>query len=469
VGNRASSRFNSWLNSRSSSAESFRREGSCPKERKRSLQSGNRAWLAENTFEVSIQGDSRYIAHDIRCARYDGSVPLFRALVLALLVSIGMRAQSATVLVLRFANNSQYSELNWVGESIAETLRADFGQANQIVLDRATSLEGMKRLSLRPEANFTKASIIRLSQTLEADLVVYGSYEAKLPAGATQLKDSGIVINAQMIDLRKLQNAPDISEAGNLSDLAKFKERLAWQILTYLYPATQTTFDQFMAGRTLTRLEAEESYIHGLLSPDKEHQQKWFLQAANLDPQFVSPAFELGKVYLDRKEPKQALKWFERVPNSDPRYLEARFRMGVAAYQAADYNAAAGYFKEVAAVMPLHEVYNNLAAAEEQLDQPAAIDDFRRAVDGDPADISYQFNLGAALLHHNLFDEARQKLQAVIDHSPDDAEADELLAQAEARQVSPLTSKAPVPARLKFAMDSTAFRQLKAMLQPKVK
>jgi tetratricopeptide (TPR) repeat protein len=373
------------------------------------------------------------------------------------------------VLVLRFNNNSQYSELNWVGESIAETLRADFGQANQIVLDRATSLEGMKRLGLRSEANFTKASIIRLSQTLEADLVVYGSFEAKLAAGATQLKDSGIVINARMIDLRKLQNAPDISEAGNLSDLSRFKEHLAWQILSYLYPATQTTFEQFMGGRTPTRLEAEESYIHGLLSPDKEHQQKWFLQAANLDPKFVSPAFELGKVYLDRKEPKQALKWFERVPGSDPRYLEARFRMGIAAYQAADYNAAVGYFKEVANIMPLHEVYNNLAAAEEQLDLPAAVDDFRRAVDGDPADISYQFNLGAVLLRHHLFDEAKQKLQAVIDHSPDDAEADELLAQAEAHQVSSPTAKPLAAARLKFAMDSTAFRQLKAMLQPRAK
>jgi tetratricopeptide (TPR) repeat protein len=327
----------------------------------------------------------------------------------------------------------------------------------------------MKRLGLRPEANFTKASIIRLSQTLEADLVVYGSYQAKLPPGAAQLKDSDIVISAQLIDLRKLQSAPDISEAGKLSELAKFKEHLAWQALNYLAPAAQTTFEQFMAGRKLTRLDAEESYIHGLLSPDKEHQQKWFLQAANLDPQFVSPAYELGKVYLERHEPHPALTWFERVPSSDPRYLEARFRMGIAAYQAGDYNAALSYFKEVSNAMPLHEVYNNLAAAEDQLNLPPALDDFRRAVDGDPADVSYQFNLGAALLRRNLFDEARQKLQAVIDHSPDDAEADELLAQAEARRLSPPASKPLAPARLKFSMDSTAFRQLKAMLQPKAK
>jgi tetratricopeptide (TPR) repeat protein len=390
-------------------------------------------------------------------------------LALALLTCVGVYAQSATVLVLRFNNGSQFSELNWVGESVAETLRAEFGEANQIVIDRGAGLDGMKRLGLRPEADFTKASIIRLSQTLEADLVIYGSYDVKLPAGVTQLRDGDISINAQAIDLRKLQNAPDISEAGKLSELSKYKEHLAWAALGYLVPGSHATFEQFMTGRKLTPLDAEESYIHGLLSPDKEHQQKWFLQAANLDPQFVSPAYELGKVYLERKEPRQTLKWLARVPASDARYLEARFRMGIAAYQLSDFSAAVGYFKEVANVMPLHEVYNNLAAAEDQINAPAAIDDFRRALDSDPADVSYLFNLGAALLRRNFFDEAKQKLQAVIDHSPDDTEADGLLAQAEAHQVSPPGAKPLAPARLKTAMDSMAFRQLKAMLQPKGK
>jgi hypothetical protein len=68
-----------------------------------------------------------------------------------------------------------------------------------------------------------------------------------------------------------------------------------------------------------------------------------------------------------------------------------------------------------------------------------------------------------------LFEEAKQKLQAVIDRSPDDAEADELLAQAVAHQVSSPAAKPLAPARLKTSMDSTAFRQLKAMLQPKAK
>ena len=68
-------------------------------------------------------------------------------------------------------------------------------------------------------------------------------------------------------------------------------------------------------------------------------------------------------------------------------------------------------------------------------------------------DPAYLFNLGAALLRRNMFDEAKQKLQAVMDHSPDEAEADESLAQAEARQSSPVGGKPLAPARLKTAIN----------------
>jgi predicted Zn-dependent protease len=141
--------------------------------------------------------------------------------------------------------------------------------------------------------------------------------------------------------------------------------------------------------------------------------------------------------------------------------------MGLSAYGVADYNSAANYFREVAKIIPLNEVYNNLGAAEDQLNQPAALDDFRRALDGDQNDPVYLFNLGAALLRNNSFDEAARRLEAVTDHSPDDNEAADLLARAHARETNPPGAKPLAAARLKPKLDAAAFRQLKAMLQPK--
>jgi tetratricopeptide (TPR) repeat protein len=391
----------------------------------------------------------------------------FRVLFFAGALLAALPAQSATVLVLRFHNNSQYSDLDWVGESVSETLNSEFGQANQIVLDRNARTEGMKRLSLRADANFTKATLVRLGQSMDASYLIYGTYEVKLPAGDSQLKDSSVEVTAHFIDLRKFKNGPDISETGKLADLARFKEHLAWQSLKYIDPTNNLPLDQFMSPPKLTRLDAEESYIRGLLSTDKEHEQKWFLQAVNLDPHFTSPAYELGKLYLERKDYHQALNWFSRIPPADPRYTETRFRMGLGAYGAADYNSAANYFREVSKIVPLNEVYNNLGAAEAQLNEPAALDDFRRALDGDQNDAVYLFNLGAALLRNNSFEEAARRLEAVTDHSPDDNEASDLLTRARDRETSPPGGKPLAPARLKPNLDSTAFRQLKAMLQPK--
>ena len=391
-----------------------------------------------------------------------------RILTLATLLFVAVRAQSATVLVLRFHNDSQYSDLNWVGESISGTLEQEYGQAGEIAIDRNARAEGLKRLALRPDADFTKATMIRLGQSLNAEYLVFGSYDIKLSSGSTELKDSSIQITAHFIDLRKLRSGPEISEAGKLADLSRFKEHLAWESLKYIDPKNVLPpIEQFMSARRPTRLDAEESYTRGLLSTDKDQRQKWFLLAANLDASFIGPAYELGRLYLDRKDYRQSIRWLLRVPVADPRYPEARFYMGLSAYGAGDFASAANYFREVLKIMPLNEVYNNLAAAEDQLNQPAALDDFRRALDGDPNDPVYLFNLGAALLRKNSFEEAAKRLDEASEAAPADKEARDLLARAQDRVTNPAGGKPVAAARLKQKLDTVAFRQLKAMIEPK--
>ena len=390
-----------------------------------------------------------------------------RLFFLPLFLLLARDALSATVLVVQFYNGSPFRDLNWVGESVAETLRGEFSAASQIVLERDSLQEAMRHLSLRPDANFTKATLIRLGQTLDADYICYGSYQANLPVGHTELKESSVQLTAHYIDLRKLHDGPDIAETGKLADLSRLEEHLAWQSLKYLQPDANLPLEQFLSPQKFIRLDAEESYARGLLSSNKDQQQQWFMQAVALDPQFARPAFELGKIYLQHHDYRQAVQWFQRVSPAHSRYGEARFYMGLSAYQMADYNAAVNYFREVLKLFPMNEVYNNLAAAELQLNMPGAVDDFRRAMEGDPADTTYLFNLGAALLKADRFDEASTRLQAVLDRNPNDAEAHTLLERAKKREQVSVDPKPFVTERLKQSLDYTAFRQLKAMLQPK--
>jgi len=112
-------------------------------------------------------------------------------------------------------------------------------------------------------------------------------------------------------------------------------------------------------------------------------------------------------------------------------------------------------------------VYNNLGAAENRLNQPNAVDDFRRALDGDPNDPVYLFNLANLLLKADKFDEASRRFQTLLSREPDDAEARDLLGRAQRHEFSSLSGKPVGPDRLKQDFDLTAFRQLKAMMQPK--
>ncbi len=221
--------------------------------------------------------------------------------------AFALPGSAATVLVLQFHNASQHADLNWVGESVAETLMREISAANEIVLDRGVRLEATSRLSLRAGAQYTKATLIKLGQTVDADYICYGTYDFETTSTDAEPRNSVVRITAHFLDLRKLHDGPELSETGKLSDLSPLEEHLAWQALKYLEPTVNFPQDRFMAPQKLIRLDAEESYIRGLLSSNKTQQEKWFAQAAALEPHFSSPVYELGKLALDRRDYQRAL------------------------------------------------------------------------------------------------------------------------------------------------------------------
>ncbi|MBV9268423.1 MAG: tetratricopeptide repeat protein [Acidobacteriaceae bacterium] len=374
-------------------------------------------------------------------------------------------ARPASVLILRFYNNSEFPDLNWVGESIADTLMTELGGANEIVFSRTVRADALKRLSLRPDANYTKASVMRLGQSLDADYVCFGGFDITLPSPDAAVKDANLHIAARFIDLRKLHDGPELSETGKISELSRLQEHLAYLTIKYLQPNTTMKAEDLMSPEKTVRLDAEESYVRGLLSSNREQKQKWFTQAAALQPNFPGPVFELGKLALEQKQYAQAITWLRRIQPSDPNFAEARFKMGLAAYDSGDYPAAVASFNEVVKTYPLSEIYNDLGAAENALGHTAAAtEDFRKALESDPDDSTYLFNLGTALLKSEAYQDAAKQFQQVLTSDPDDAEASDLLDRATRRE--PLASGKVPPQRLKNSFDETAFRQLKAVLQP---
>ena len=95
------------------------------------------------------------------------------------MVCASLRAE--TVVVLRFANHANSAGLDWIGESIAETVQDALSSEGLLVLGREARAEAYRRLSLRPGAELTHASIVKVGDALDAARVVYGYYELCRP------------------------------------------------------------------------------------------------------------------------------------------------------------------------------------------------------------------------------------------------------------------------------------------------
>ena len=370
-----------------------------------------------------------------------------------------------TFLVLPFFNNGKSNNLDWIGESISEAIRESLASEGVLTLDREAREEGFRRLSMRPYSPLTKASVIRLAESLDADQVIFGSYDVLAPAD--KASKGSIRINAQAVDLKNARKGPDYSESGPLADLARLQTHLAWQVLGFVAPDRRPTEEQFRERLPVTRVDAIESYIRGLVAPAQEAKLKYFSQAVRIEPKYSNANFELGRLQYEKKAYRQAADALQRVPPANVHYREALFLLGLSRYYIGEFAAAERAFQTVAAQVPLNEVLNNLGAAQSRLSQPAALDNFRKALEGDASDPVYHFNVGYALLMMGDLNGAADRFREVLERNPGDAEATRLLG----RCLEPLPTKGPARSegveRLKENYEESAYWQLKAVLEPK--
>jgi tetratricopeptide (TPR) repeat protein len=373
-------------------------------------------------------------------------------------------------LVLPFFNTGKSNTLDWIGESISETIREALASEGLLTLGRDAREEGFRRLSMKPYVPLTKASVIRLAESIDADYVVFGSFEVT-PAGNAEAKEArakGLLrIDAQTLDLRRARRGPDYSESGKLEELTRLQSHLAWQTLQFVLTERKPTEEEFRQRQPLVRVDAIESYVRGVLATSQEHKLKYFSQAVRLDSKYSHANFELGRLEFQRKSYRVAADYLKRVAPGVIHYREATFLLGLSRYYLGEFAPAAQAFQLVAQQVPLGEVINNLGAAQSRLGQPAALENFKKALDGDASDPVYHFNVGYTLLQLGKLDEAAERFRAVLDRDPDDVEATTLLGRCLKKTTSATPPRSEGFERLKEDYQESAYWQLKAILEPR--
>jgi tetratricopeptide (TPR) repeat protein len=377
-------------------------------------------------------------------------------------------AFAENILVLPFFNLSGDSNLDWIGESISETIREALASEGVIALSRDDREEAYRRLALRPQTQLTRATVLRVGEFLDADQVIYGQFTFTQPEGDQPRVKGTIRIVANTVDLKKARRGPEYTELGALEDLASLQTHLAWQTMHYVTKNTAVSEEEFRSKRPAIRVEAIESHVRGLLASAPEQKLKLFTQAVQLDPRYSQASFELGRLYWARKNYRMAADQLRHVASWDVRYREANFLLGLCRYQLGEFAAAEGAFRSIVEIVPLNEVWNNLAAAQSRQNSSSALANFSKALEGDPADPDYHFNVGYALLRKGEFEAAAERFRAVLERNPNDAEATAMLGRAlRAHPEKTVLTRSEGIERLKLNFEESAWLQLKAVLDPK--
>jgi tetratricopeptide (TPR) repeat protein len=401
--------------------------------------------------------------------RLSGSV----AVVVTLLLGGSGLLMADTAAVLPFANRASaadpaQSSLDWIGESIAETVRDALGARGVLTPSRLEVDDAYRQLSLRTLGLLTQASVLKIGEALNAEQVVYGAIEfVPDPSAAHGVAEGSLKVSARIFDRKHFRQSSEFTETGNIEDLATLEAHLAWRTLTLVAPTLAPPESDFRSLRPAVRLDAEENYVRGLLARAPDQKERFFLQATRLDARFGHPDYELGRLHYDRREYRQAADWLQKISADDVHFRDANFLLGLALFQFSDFAGAQKAFQSVADVIPLSEVYNDLGAAQSRRNLPQAIDSFRKALDGDPNDPVYHFNLGYALWKKGDYAAAADRFRAVLERQSSDDTATLMLGMCLKKQ----SSRIPDPRletleRLKFNYEERAYLQLKALVTP---
>jgi len=365
--------------------------------------------------------------------------------------------QGKTLLVMPFQNNSKDPNLDWIGESFPEVLGGRL--TGFFVIDRQDRLNAFDHMGLPANVRLSRATAYQVAQAMEVDYVIVGSYT---------YDGQSFAAKAQVLDMQRLHLSTPVIASGSLPSLIQIETLLAQDLTHQLAPDRAST--RAGPAQPPPRLDAFENYIRGVAATSRQEKITRFRDAVRLDPTYSRAIFQLGKTLYDGHEYVPATSWFEHIPQSDVLAGKANFYLGLCEFYLGHYEKAKSAFEFVAARLPLSEVYNNLGVVAERRGETSAVKFFERAVEADPSDLDYRFNLAIALARSADTAGAAHQLRELLMLAPSDEEAKTLLDALSRPPVMAGSASAPAslrPAEVKLPLehikrnyDEAYFRQL---------
>jgi tetratricopeptide (TPR) repeat protein len=320
------------------------------------------------------------------------------------------------VLVLPFDNRSGQTNLAWIGDSFPDTLNQRLTSAGFLPITRDDRQYALDHLGLPIDFRPSRATTIRIAQTLDADFVIVGSYTV----------DNGrIAVQAQILEVNKLRLSQPLADSSELAHLFDVENAIAWKIARQIDPHFNVAQQTFLAASAGIQLSAFENYIRGTDATSPQERIKRLQMAVQTNPNYPAALLALGKAEYSQREYDQAATTLAKISPTDRRALEASFYIGLARFNTAKYSESESAFAFVTNRLPLPEVVNNQGVASSRQGHNA-VPLFQRASNADPSDADYHYNLAVALFRQGDLAGARREVDRSLQLRPTDQEAAEL-------------------------------------------
>jgi tetratricopeptide (TPR) repeat protein len=378
----------------------------------------------------------------------------------------GQNMPGQTLVVIPFENISSAPGLEWLGESFPETFHEQLNSPVLYVASRNERLRAYDRQGIPASIHPTRATLYRLAEQMDVDYAVLGSYHCD---------GAHLTATAQLLDMRAQKLLPIITETSPLTELATLQSALAWDLLHQIRADFSQPKEKYVAEASPMHLDAAENYLKGVLASSTEEKIQRYRDAVRLNPGYAQAWLELGKTYYAQHDYESAIAALSQVQQSaspsgsisasisGATAREANFYLGLAAYAHGDFAKSESSFEFVVARVPLAEVYNNLGVVAARRGQKKSTEYFEKAIQNDPSDPDYHFNLAVALAESGDRGTAARELRETLDQHPNDAEAKMLLnsVTSPGGSIVEANSSTKIPLeRIKHNYEEDAFRQM---------
>ena len=321
-------------------------------------------------------------------------------------------AHGQLLLVLPFQNTSASATVDWIGSAFPEILNQRFASAGFLPISRSDRAYALDHLGLPPDFRPTRASTLRLAQTLDADSVIYGTY---------QVNGTQIMASARILDIVNLRESAPITETAELSRLPDVINAIAWRVTRQLDPSYAGAEQTFIGADANLRLDAFEDYMRGLAQGAPDERLAHLRNAVRLDPTYGPAWLALGDAEFAAQDYDQAAIAYGHLSRNDPNALQADFHRGLAYFYTGKYLQAEDAFAFVSTRLPLPEVVNDEGVAAARRGKDGA-PFFQQAITADPSGADYHFNLALAYARRDDTANAQKETAAALKLRPADSE-----------------------------------------------